>query len=56
LTILYFLQQGQAKEKGLDFFTESYTKDEKKNFFEHLFKHAPLIPEERRKYILSARA
>ena len=50
-----FITARQAKEKGLDFFTESYTQDEKNKFFEHLFKHTPVIPEERRKYILSGR-
>ncbi len=48
-----FIRAREAKEKGLDFFTESYTQEEKNTFFEHLFKHTPLIPAERRKYILS---
>ncbi|CAN5634391.1 hypothetical protein BH10BAC3_BH10BAC3_27550 [soil metagenome] len=48
-----FITARQAKENGLDFFTESYSQDEKNKFFEHLFKHVPAIPEERRKYILS---
>ncbi|MEP7251955.1 MAG: ATP-binding protein [Ginsengibacter sp.] len=48
-----FIRAREAKEKGLDFFTESYTQEEKNTFFEHLFKHSPVIPDERRKYILS---
>ncbi len=48
-----FIRAREAKEKGLDFFTESYTQEEKNTFFEHLFKHTPVIPDERRKYILS---
>jgi len=48
-----FTKAREAKENGLDFFTESYTKEEKNRFFEHIFKNAPIIPEERRNYILS---
>jgi signal transduction histidine kinase len=48
-----FAKAREAKENGLDFFTESYTKEEKNRFFEHIFKNAPIIPEERRNYILS---
>ncbi|HVE61018.1 MAG TPA: hypothetical protein VNA26_04320, partial [Chitinophagaceae bacterium] len=50
-----FITARQAKEKGLDFFTESYTQEEKNQFFEHLFKYAPGISEERRRYILSGK-
>ncbi len=48
-----FTKAREAKAKGLDFFTESYSQEEKNKFFEHLFKHVPAIPAERRKYILS---
>ena len=48
-----FATAREAKEKGLDFFTESYTREEKNEFFEHLFSYAPGIPEERKNYILS---
>jgi signal transduction histidine kinase len=48
-----FIKAKEAKEKGLDFYTENYTQEEKNEFFEHLFKHARVISEERKKYILS---
>ena len=48
-----FITARKAKEEGLDFFTEAYSKEEKNSFFEHLFTDAPHIPEDRRKYILN---
>jgi signal transduction histidine kinase len=48
-----FVKAREAKEKGLDFYTEHYTQKEKNKFFKHLFKHVPVFSEERKKYILS---
>jgi signal transduction histidine kinase len=43
-----------AQKKGLDFFTDSVTFEEKNAWFNHVFNHSA-VPEERKKYLLMAK-
>ncbi len=43
-----FNRFNEAKEKGLDFFADSFTFEEKNIFFRHFFENTPEVPEERK--------
>jgi len=46
----------KAKEKGINFYTKSYSVEEKNSFFKYFFDHAgQTIPEEEKKWILSCK-
>jgi signal transduction histidine kinase len=46
----------EAKEKGINFYTRSYSVDEKNSFFNYFFEHtSQTIPDEEKKWILSCK-
>ena len=48
-----FNRMKEAKEKGLNFFTDQYDFEEKNVFFEHFFNNLKGVPEERKQYVLN---
>jgi len=51
---LVFNSLKNAKAKGINFFTDNFSFEEKNKFWHHFFSHYKIVPEERRKYILNS--